>query len=197
MEDLPQLDIQENIEELCKEDVPIAEEKPAQDLTDVSQPLAKVEAESIFEKPSNKVKPKPKQTAAQKKALSETRRRNLEKARQKKEIERRVKAEMKREKEEAIIRKAKEEEQLEERPPTPTPPPIKKVSPSPMPSKHEEFSKFMENMEKYKVMKHEWVEEQEKKVPKPTPKPASQPATPCPPPIQIINPNPYSSAFNW
>lgn len=202
MEDLPQLDIQENIEELCKEDTPIVDEPPPQDLTDVSQPLPKVEAESIFEKPSNRPKPKPKAkpSAASKKAVAETRRRNLEKARQKREIERRVKAEMKREKEEAIIRAAKEleDEEEAERPPTPTPPPKKKVSPSPMPSQpQDEFSNFMKHMEKYKVMKHEWVQEQKAAKQKSTPKPVPKPAPVQPAPVIIQPPNPYSSAFNW
>ncbi len=213
MEDLPQLDIQEDIATLMESDEDeVADEPPLQDL---SQPVPKKKASEIFvHKPSNKEpepeeekepepvpeisektgKPKRKLSKKQKEHLDKVRAKAIEACKQKKrdrlEVEARVKAELKERKKKERVKKEKPK----------TPPP--ETSPAPAPRHpEEEFGNFMAHMERFEKMRHEYNLAQQKLKPKPTinpPKPQQKPQPPTPA-INIISQptNPYTSAFNW
>jgi hypothetical protein len=210
MEDLPQLDIQEDIATLCESDDEVADEPPLQDL---SKPIEASKPDQIFVKPPSNKDPekeevvisektgKPKRKMSQKQLdhLAKVRAKAVASCKQKKkdrlEIEAKVKKELKakraREKLEKTKEKLEEEAQVSP-PPRPT---------APVPNPDEAFGNFMAHMERFEKMRHEYNLAQQKAKPKPTinPSPPPPPPKPAAPPIQIVsNPsNPYSSAFNW
>ncbi len=222
MEDLPQLDIEEDIATLMSDnEEEKADEAPLQDLT---KPVEKKEASEIFvaKPPSNKEPPeiddtpveeeepvkKPRAKRPRSKAqiehLNRVRGKAVEAAKQKKrdrlEIEKRVKEELAAKKKAERIKKkedklAKEKEALA---PEPAPENVVKMSPN-------DFNTFMGHMERFEKMKYEYLKEQEDKQPKatinpPKPKPKAKAAPPLPDQMNLINPtpnNPYDNMFNW
>ena len=178
MEDLPQLDIQEDIATLMEsEDDEPCDEAPLQDLSRPIQP--KNPSEIFVNKPKNvqpeeeeesepepapelnkKGKPKRKLSKKQKEHLDKVRLKAVEACKQKKrdrlEVEARVKAELKEKKEKKRLEKQKAKR------PT-TPPPIEKPTPTappPLPyapvDPDQEFGNFMANMERFEKMRHEY-----------------------------------------
>jgi len=226
MEDLPQLDIEEDIATLMSDnEEEKADEAPLQDLT---KPVEKKEASEIFvaKPPSNKEPPeiddtpaeeeepvkKPRAKRPRSKAqiehLNRVRGKAVEAAKQKKrdrlEIEKRVKEELAAKKKAERIKKkedklAKEKEALAPEPaPAAEPENVVKMSPN-------DFNTFMGHMERFEKMKYEYLKEQEDKRPKatinpPKPKAKAKAAPPLPDQMNLINPtpnNPYDNMFNW
>ena len=188
MDALPELDIQEDLEELDDE---VAEEV-------VKEPSV-AEPEDIFAgKPTNgkQAPPKPK-----KRPVSEKQRAHLDRIRVK-ALE--SKAEKQRLKKETQAKFQAEYEARKsakkEAPPKPKPPPPPEPEPEPLPEvstaakEQSHFITFMENMGRFQTMKHEHRLSAEARVkdlqpPQPKPKPA--------PEILRVPHNPYQDAFDW
>ena len=220
MEDLPQLDIEEDLEALASDDD--MNEPPMQDL---SKPIEASKPNEIFMPPTNNKKseepveekvieeppvqltksgrPKRPRTQKQIDHLNRVRKKAVDKMKQKKqdrlESEKLAKEliKQKRAKEKADKLKDKAKDLVKDQPSE------EEIREQKRLKDEEQFGMFVANMEKFERMRYEY---HEKNKPKPTPPPAPKPtpkptpcATPPPPAISLIqNPtNPYASAFNW
>ena len=188
MDALPELDIQEDLEELDDE---VAEEVVKE--PSVAQP------EDIFAgKPTNgkQAPPKPK-----KRPVSEKQRAHLDRIRVKALESKAEKQRLKKETQEKFQAEHEARKSAKkEAPPKPEPTPPPEPEPQPLPEvntaakEQSHFITFMENMERFETMKHERRMSAEARVkdlqpPKPKPKPA--------PEILQVPHNPYQDAFDW
>tara|TARA_R100001163_G_C5061880_1_gene198820 strand:- start:1714 stop:2397 length:684 start_codon:yes stop_codon:yes gene_type:complete len=227
MDDLPKLDIEEDIATLMSDDEgEKPDEKPLQDLT---KPVEKKEPSEIFvskppsnkdppeltsepaveEEPIKKPKAKKPRSKAQIEHLNKVRKKAVESVKQKKrdrlEIEKRVKEELAAKRKMERIKKKEDKIALEkEELPKPTPSATPSEKPTPTPIPVDDFNTFMGHMERFEKMKMDYLKQQEAKKPKPTinpPKPKPKPKAPAmPDQMNIVNPaptNPYDSMFNW
>ena len=189
MDALPELDIQEDLEELDDEVVEGTSKEPS-----VAEP------EDIFAgKPTNgkQAPPKPK-----KRPVSEKQRAHLDRIRVKALESKAEKQRLKKETQEKFqaeydARKSAKKEA----PPKPKPPPPPEPEPEPIPEvstaakEQSHFITFMENMGRFQTMKHEHRLSAEARVKdlQPPPKPKPKPA----PEILRVPHNPYQDAFDW
>ena len=188
MDALPELDIQEDLEELDDEVVEGMSKEPS-----VAEP------EDIFAgKPTNgkQALPKPKKrpvSEKQKAHLDRIRVKALESKAEKQRLKKETQAKFQAEYE---ARKSAKKEA----PPKPKPPPPPEPEPEPIPEvstaakEQSHFITFMENMGRFQTMKHEHRLSAEARVkdlqpPQPKPKPA--------PEILRVPHNPYQDAFDW
>lgn len=188
MDALPELDIQEDLEELDDEVVEGMSKEPS-----VAEP------EDIFAgKPTNgkQALPKPKKrpvSEKQKAHLDRIRVKALESKAEKQRLKKETQAKFQAEYE---ARKSAKKEA----PPKPKPPPPPEPEPEPLPEvstaakEQSHFITFMENMGRFQTMKHEHRLSAEARVkdlqpPQPKPKPA--------PEILRVPHNPYQDAFDW
>ena len=188
MDALPELDIQEDLEELDDE---VAEEVVKE--PSVAQP------EDIFAgKPTNgkQAPSKPK-----KRPVSEKQKAHLDRIRVKALESKAEKQRLKKETQEKFQAEYEARKSAKkEAPPKPEPTPPPEPEPQPLPEvntaakEQSHFITFMENMERFETMKHERRMSAEARVkdlqpPKPKPKPA--------PEILQVPHNPYQDAFDW
>ena len=191
MDALPELDIQEDLEELDDEVTEEVVKEPS-----VAQP------EDIFAgKPTNgkQAPPKPK-----KRPVSEKQRAHLDRIRVKALESKAEKQRLKKETQEKFQAEHEARKSAKkEAPPKPKPPPPPEPEPEPLPEvstaakEQSHFITFMENMGRFQTMKHEHRLSAEARVkdlqppPPPPPKPAKAPE------ILRVPHNPYQDAFDW
>ena len=227
MEDLPQLDIQDDIATLCESDDEIADEPPLQDL---SKPVEASKPDQIFVKPpSNKDpvapptddepkvelskktgKPKRKMSAKQLEHLANVRQKAIAACKQKKAdrlaAEEYAKGQIKQKRAQAKLEKAKAKIEKE----TPLPPKVEPEPKAKLPDPDAAFGNFMVHMERFERLRHQYNKQQQAEKLKGTPDmsappkivkkpPANIPKAVASKPIEIIqnNHNPYSNVFNW
>lgn len=207
MENLPELDIVEDVKNLIDDD-DVIETKP-EDIF-ITEPPSNKSSEPILEQEREetpKKKPKKKISKRQAEHLAKAREKakvtNMKKRQERLEVEKRVRREL----EDKRRKKEDDEEESSKRPQTPKPQeeyivgskpmPIPPPNVTPEPDNELDFNIFMSNMKKYKKMKHNYYKAQWEEAKRETEPPKQKPKPRKPDIIQHQPTNPFSNAFTW